>query len=143
MKGWGRRVGRRGTLPATVAIASALASTAFLALVAGPVALIGIPDFSTSRMNDFIELSCNRLWYIPFGCYRENQSIQLRGHLLQPQQHPIHPQEVPVVPPATPARTRQDDVMQPDPQVSQQQTDRHGRFYIKGFGGLRPDDGQP
>jgi hypothetical protein len=48
VRGWGRRVGRRGTLPATRAIASVLVSTAFLALVAGPVALVGIPDLPGS-----------------------------------------------------------------------------------------------
>ena len=30
---------------------------------------------STSRMNDFGESSRNRLGYIHFGCYRENQTI--------------------------------------------------------------------
>ena len=32
-------------------------------------------QLSTSRMNDFGESSRNRLGYIPFGCYRENQTI--------------------------------------------------------------------
>ena len=32
-------------------------------------------NLSTSRMNDFGVSGHNRLRYIPFGCYRENQTI--------------------------------------------------------------------
>ena len=62
--------------------------------------------------------SRNGLGYISFGCYREYQTIYLRGHLLQPERHPLHPERLPVVPPAPPPRARQDHVMQPHPQVA-------------------------
>src|SRR3954447_20031468 len=45
--------------------------------------------------------------------------------MLQPKQHPFHAQELPVVSPATPTRARQDEMMQPDPQVPQQQPHRY------------------
>ena len=58
------------TDPLEQAVAMLTANPALMATIRGRLS-----SLSTSRMNDFGESSRNRFGYIPFGCYRENQTI--------------------------------------------------------------------
>jgi hypothetical protein len=73
----------------------------------------------------FGSLRCNRFRQRSFGKMRVHKSIHLDGHLEQPQQHRSQTQSLQLQFSATTARFGEHRVMQPDPQVPQQQGDRH------------------